>query len=258
MNIDDYYEQKGSGDPIVFIHGSYATTSTWKALVEALSVNHHCICIKLPGHNGMPDPDDFANPSIETELSIVEQVTTKLTNKPIHLVGHSYGGVVALSQAIKKSLNICQLSLFEPVSSWVLEAAGDVEMTSRVQTFTAKYRDDAINSLPSVCGQVIDFWCGSNTYQALPDFVKQSMAPLVKNNLRHWDIGDALTHTLKDLHKMEIQTQIICGSESNPVAHAIAKHLHANLSNSHVHTINGANHFLVTTHPNECLKALIN
>ena len=37
MNIDTYYEQQGSGSPIVFIHGSYATTSTWKRMIDQAS-----------------------------------------------------------------------------------------------------------------------------------------------------------------------------------------------------------------------------
>jgi len=87
-----YYEQQGSGSPIIFIHGSYATTSTWKKIVQQLANTHHCISIKLPGHSGMPDPDDFSAPNINTELHIIESVVTKLTNQPIHLIGHSFGG----------------------------------------------------------------------------------------------------------------------------------------------------------------------
>ncbi len=40
MNIESYYEQQGSGPPIVFTHGSYATTSTWKKIVEQLSTEY--------------------------------------------------------------------------------------------------------------------------------------------------------------------------------------------------------------------------
>jgi pimeloyl-ACP methyl ester carboxylesterase len=36
MNISDYYEYEGSGEPIVFIHGSYANTTTWKVYFKRL------------------------------------------------------------------------------------------------------------------------------------------------------------------------------------------------------------------------------
>ncbi|MBT6032796.1 MAG: alpha/beta hydrolase, partial [Kordiimonadaceae bacterium] len=38
----------------------------------------------------------------------------------IHLVGHSYGGVVALAAALKDEFNIKKLTLFEPVAASVL------------------------------------------------------------------------------------------------------------------------------------------
>lgn len=256
--LDDYYQQQGSGEPIVFIHGSFANSATWKPLVSTLAGQYHCICINLPGHGGTPDPDDFSAPSIEVELNIIEQVVAKLTNKSIHLVGHSFGGVVALSQALKKSIDIKQLTLFEPVTCWVLEAVNDQVMSDQVRAFMQQYRSDAAKQLADVCGQVIDFWGGAGAYQALPDFIKQSMAPLVKNNLRHWDMGDALTHTLSDLHQLDIPTQVVFGSESNPVASAIAHHLQANIPNCTQTKIEGASHFLVNSHPDDCLLAFNN
>ena len=130
-----YYEQQGSGSPIVFIHGSYATTSTWKKIVQQLASTHHCISIKLPGHNGMPDPDDCAAPSIDTELNIIESVIAELTDQPIHLIGHSFGGVVALALALKGSVAIEALTLFEPVSTWVFESVGDKAKTAQLNAF---------------------------------------------------------------------------------------------------------------------------
>jgi len=172
MEIDDYYEVEGSGSPIVFIHGSFANTSSWKSMVSQLSVNHHCILIKLPGHCGTPDPDDFAHPTVETELAIVEQVVSLLTDQPIHLVGHSYGGVVALAQALKGNLNLSQVTLFEPVASGVLDHMADVDMSVSVRQFWDKYSYAVSEKTPYACGQVIDFWCGGGTFESLPIFVE--------------------------------------------------------------------------------------
>jgi len=92
MPLSDHYQLTGSGSPIVFVHGSYATTSTWKKMIEQLSARHTCIAIKLPGHCGTPDPQDFDAPTIETELKLIEDVVRSLTDEPIHLVGHSRKG----------------------------------------------------------------------------------------------------------------------------------------------------------------------
>lgn len=252
MNIDDYFVEQGSGSPIIFIHGSYATTSSWKKMVEQLAVSHRCILIKLPGHSGTPDPEDFANPSIETELEILGRVVNSLTDEPVHLVGHSYGAVIALAQALKGNLSISQVSLFEPVAVSVL----DGEMRALVQEFLTKYRHDVTNEVPLVCGQVIDFWGGKGAFDSLPDFIKEDMEPLVANNIRHWDSEAVMYIKQDDLKQLSLPTQLICGTESNPVARAICDHLNNQIPHSKKYTIAGASHFLVTSHARECLEVL--
>ena len=251
-----YYEQQGSGSPIVFIHGSYATTSTWKKIVQQLASTHHCISIKLPGHCGMPDPDDFSAPNINTELHIIESVISELTDQPIHLIAHSFGGVVALALALKGSVAIRELTLFEPVSTWVFKSVGDQEMTIQVNQFIEKYRQGIRSNEAYVCGQVIDFWGGDGAFEPLPDFIKEAMVPLTANNNRHWTLCMNTHQNRKTLNALTIPTRLVCGSASNPVAQAIVNHLSRELANSKQYTIQDASHFLVTSHASQCLDII--
>lgn len=256
MNINDYFEEQGSGSPIVFVHGSYATTSTWKKMVSQLAENHRCISIKLPGHGGAPEANDFDAPTIETELNILEQVVNSLTDEPVHLVGHSFGGVVALAQTLKGNLNLSQVTLFEPVSTWVLDRVEDKEMSDRVQVFLNKYRQDAANKKHNVCGQVIDFWGVEGDFETFPDFIKEGMKPLLANNIRHWDLCTEIDSSLSDLKNCSVPTRLVYGDQSNPVARSICHYLEEHIPNSKKYKIEGASHFLVTSHSEECLQAL--
>lgn len=256
MNIERYYEVTGRGAPVVFIHGSYATTSTWRALIKEFSRNHTCISMKLPGHCGTPDPGDFSRPGIETELEILEEIVRLQTDEPVHLVGHSYGGVVALAQALKANLDISQLSLFEPVAIWVLKKAQDVEACATVEKFLLDYRRAVNRNQPFACGKVIDFWGGEGEFETLPDVLKESMQPLVANNIRHWDVLAAVESTVTDLQLCTTPTRLVCGTRSNPVARAICNHLGDLMPNSKKYTIEGASHFLVTSHPHQCAEVL--
>ncbi len=259
MNIDNYYKQQGSGPPIVFIHGSFASTSTWNGMIDVLGETHHCISIKLPGHCGMPDPQDFSSPTMETELAVVESVVNKLVgSEPVHLVGHSYGGVVALAQALKGNLALNQLTLFEPVAVWIFEAAKDAMMSKQVEQFLQRYRHDVSQQVPHVCGQGIDFWGGEGAFETLPDFIKDSMDLMVSNNIRHWDIADTVNVNLADVQKITTPTRLVSGSQSSVVAHAIINHLDEQLPNSKKYIVESASHFLVTSHAGECANVLQN
>lgn len=256
MDIRPWVVEQGAGDPVVFVHGSYATPSTWRKLIERLAPTHHCVAIRLPGHGGMPDPQDFGAPSIEAELAVLEATVGQLTDRPIHLVGHSYGGVVALAQALKGNLPLAELTLFEPVATWVLDVVNDQPMQAEVQAFLSRYRHDAALGLPDVCGQVIDFWGGANDFAGLPPHIQVAMATMVSNNLRHWDICTRAEHTAADLARLNVPTRLVCGTRSNLVAHAIVDHLHRLLPYSRRWEIDGASHGLVTSHAEACLSIL--
>ena len=256
MDISSCVIEQGSGEPVVFVHGSFATTSTWKKLMELMAPQHHCIAIRLPGHGGMPDPDDFDAPTLGPDLSVLEAVVRERTDRPIHLVGHSFGGVVALAQALRGNLPLAELTLFEPVATWVLDAVGDAPMQAQVQTFLRRYRRDAAQGVPDVCGQVIDFWGGANDFASLPEHIRTTMATLVRHNLRHWDTCTRASHTEDDLRRLTVPTRLVCGTRSNDVAHAIVDHLHRLLPHNRRWEIEGASHGLVTSHAPACWQVL--
>ena len=110
--------------------------------------------------------------------------------------------------------------------------------------------------MPYASGQVIDFWGGANEFEALPTSIKDFMASLLENNLRHWDICTSVNNVRSDLAQLTIPTRIVCGSRSNEVARAIVDHLDSELPNSKKYEIEGASHFLVTSHADECLAIL--
>ncbi|MGF1750985.1 alpha/beta fold hydrolase [Vibrio cionasavignyae] len=242
---------------MVMIHGSYATTSTWKQMLPMLTGDYRCILIKLPGHCGTPDPSDFDAANIETERAIIEAIIEQECDEPVHLVGHSYGGVVALALALSGRLQLSQLTLFEPVATWVLDVQEDLPSMKLVTDFLKHYRRSVELDLPNACGLVIDFWSGGNHFEQFPNSVKLMMSNLQRNNVRHWDICTNAEFTQSDLMALEVCTTIIYGNQSNVVAKNIAEHLYQLLSKSNLIEIDGASHGLVNSHAKECVDAMM-
>jgi pimeloyl-ACP methyl ester carboxylesterase len=88
-------EERGSGEPILFIHGLGASLFSWRHLVPALGENARLILLDLKGFGKSPKPAD-GEYSIYDQARLVHNfiVEGNLTN--LTLVGHSYGGGVAL------------------------------------------------------------------------------------------------------------------------------------------------------------------
>lgn len=257
MRLDDYVVQQGQGLPLVFIHGSFASDATWKKIIAEQATKHHCIAIKLPGHGGAPEPNDMQAPTLATELDLVVDLIEQTTNQAVHLIGHSFGGVVALAVALSGRVKIRQLTLFEPVAAWVLAGAQDHQHYQQVQDCFALYQQDLAHPNVDACQRVIDFWGQAGDFKALPESIQEQMRGLTAHNFRHWQLSKNISTTAQDLQRCTIPTHVIYGTCSSPVTRAVCEHLATLMPYCQVFTIQGASHFLVTTHPSQCL-AMIN
>ncbi|GAA0892887.1 alpha/beta hydrolase [Fulvivirga kasyanovii] len=103
MDIDSLkiaYVDEGSGDKtLLFVHGLATYLPSWDKLIEELKGKYRCIAIDLPGY-GRSSKGDY--PSTMAFYAVVLQKFTsqlKLDN-PV-LCGHSMGGQIAMTYALK-------------------------------------------------------------------------------------------------------------------------------------------------------------
>ena len=102
----------GSGVPVVMIHGAFSDYRYWEPQLESFSNSHHAIALSLRGYH----PDDVAENRDFCADQHVEQVGEFLSSllMPVHLVGHSRGGRIALHVAARYPAVVRSLVLAEP------------------------------------------------------------------------------------------------------------------------------------------------
>ena len=89
-----HYEEKGSGDPILFVHGWPATIKSLYKLYQIASINHRAIIIDLPGFGKSDNPDpDWG---VEEFASHITTFIKELGIKKINYFGHSFGGELGI------------------------------------------------------------------------------------------------------------------------------------------------------------------
>ena len=171
--------------PLVFIHGSFANANSWRKIIENLKDDYHCLAIDLPGHGKMDDPDDFDNPTFNPEFNAISSALENNSNHSngIHLIGHSYGGVVALAAAMTSEIPVRKLTLFEPVDAAVLPIFDETEAMKTLLDFVEEYEQAIENGDIFACAMVIDFWGGEGSFAMIPDHIKPAMAARVNNSL---------------------------------------------------------------------------
>jgi len=94
-----HHESTGPADgaPIVLLHGLGSCGSDWGLQLPALADRHRVITFDLPGHGRSPLPSGPV--TIAAMAHDVAEVLRRLTLGPVHLVGLSLGGCVALALA---------------------------------------------------------------------------------------------------------------------------------------------------------------
>ncbi len=97
--LDLYYEERGTGRPLVLLHGFGANTHTWKHVVPRLAERYKTISLDLKGFGGSPKPPDDGYSAIDQADLVARFIIGKgLTD--VTLIGHSFGGAVALITAL--------------------------------------------------------------------------------------------------------------------------------------------------------------
>ena len=94
-NTPLFYSSKGTGNPLVLLHGFLESSSIWDPFIEKLSEKRQVITIDLPGHGKSGNFGETHSMDLMAEAVI--NILQKLEVKEVTLVGHSMGGYVSLA-----------------------------------------------------------------------------------------------------------------------------------------------------------------
>jgi pimeloyl-ACP methyl ester carboxylesterase len=110
------FHRRGSGEPLLLIHGLTDTWATWRPLLTQLEARHDVYAPTLPGHLGGPEITPRQPIDVTIFVDFLERQLDKLGFDRAHLVGNSYGGWLALELAARgrasSSVAIC------PAGGW--------------------------------------------------------------------------------------------------------------------------------------------
>ena len=95
-----HVEDRGSGRPIVLLHGLGASSYMWRHLAPVLAKEHRVISVDLKGFGRSDKPVDFTY-RIEDHVALVEALILELGLDDVTLIGHSLGGAIALLTAVQ-------------------------------------------------------------------------------------------------------------------------------------------------------------
>ena len=115
------YQDEGKGPPVVLVPGSFADYRVWSHQIGPFSRRHRVIAYSR--RYGWPDapPGQGADGSVIRQVDDLATLIRELGIAPAHIVGHSFGGAIALMLALASPELVRALVLAEPAVRTVLE-----------------------------------------------------------------------------------------------------------------------------------------
>jgi pimeloyl-ACP methyl ester carboxylesterase len=104
----------GDGPPVVLVHSSASGSRQWHELAAQLCARHRVIAPQLRGYGGTRAWPGVRPQTLDDAAEIVLAACAGLEG-PIRLVGHSYGGALALWAARALGARVSHLPLYEPM-----------------------------------------------------------------------------------------------------------------------------------------------
>jgi len=103
-------ERDGRGTAVLLLHGFTGSHESMADLAERLAPRP-TLCLDLVGHGGSDAPEDPAAWHMDACVAQVERVLDAWASGPVHVVGYSMGGRVALSLAAAAPQRVASLAL---------------------------------------------------------------------------------------------------------------------------------------------------
>jgi pimeloyl-ACP methyl ester carboxylesterase len=186
------YEVRGQGEPVVLIHGSHIADAFAPLLEQpALTARYRLILYHRRGFAGSTHPDGPLD--IRQQAADCHALMQRLDVPRAHVVGHSYGGAIALQLAADSPGAVQSLGLFEPALFMVPGGPMFMQaMAPLVETWAAGNKAAAVDGfLQAVVGP----GCRTLLDQALPGAFEQAQADadtfftVELPALQRWDFG---------------------------------------------------------------------
>jgi len=252
-----YYADVGEGAPVLLVHAATNHGGQWDQVRGAMDGSYRYLLPDL-FNSGKTAAWPLARElNFDDEADIVLGVLDTVGDA-VHLVGHSYGGAVALRAAVRGGSSIRSLCLIEPGGCPLLAEAGRHseydEYVAVMEVFLA-----AVDS-GDWSGAWRDFL---NYYRGSPDawdgLDQDTQAKiLAKTQSQRQVYGAQMSNptTLAELRALKVETMIITGSATTAPEGGVCRVLEEYLPNATLHTIPGAGHPMPTSHPDDVAAAL--
>ncbi|HBG05636.1 MAG: hypothetical protein A2075_18405 [Geobacteraceae bacterium GWC2_58_44] len=232
------YYSAGDGPPVVLLHCTLSSKNQWRALCSMLEGEFRVIAVDLYGYGETALPVKKDRFTLLDEVELVQSLLDEilLPDEPIHLVGHSYGGAVALRFCHRFPGRVKTLTLFEPVAFHLLER-GDPGLEPVLAMMQELGRLMAAGLREEAAATFLDYWNGAGSFGNFPPRVQKEFALRTEKLALDFSALTRTQLTLDDYRQLRLPVTLIAGRSSRLPALRVSHKLSETLPDCRLHLV---------------------
>ncbi|MGM9490449.1 alpha/beta fold hydrolase [Ideonella sp. YS5] len=208
---------------VVLLHASASSSRQWDQLAQALRPSHDVHAIDLHGHGRREAWTDLRPLSLHDDAALALKALERQGGG--HLVGHSYGGAVALHLAAMQPSLVHSLAVYEPVVfSLLADKAPDSHGAREAFAIAAGLHALVGQGRPEVAGEVfVDYWSGPGTWRLMGQERQRAIANRMPTIVAHFDtlMNEPLPPALNQ--RLTMPVLVMHGTRTTTAALALAQ-----------------------------------
>jgi pimeloyl-ACP methyl ester carboxylesterase len=246
--------------PVIALHCSGGGAGQWRQLGDALDSRRYRLV--APEHYGCDSagpwtgehPFTLADEAAAT-IEIIDRADCK-----VHLVGHSYGGGVALRAAVERPDRIASLAVYEPSAFQLLKTMGSrgTAAFAEILAIAGEIDEGVLTGNYSAAAiSFVDYWAGRGAWSALRPSVQAALtrwAPKAPLDFRALIDEPTPAGRYADLR---FPALIMRGEHAPAPTRLIAETLSTLMPGARLAAVAGAGHMGPLTHASEVSAAIV-
>lgn len=225
---------------VLLLHSSSASGLQWRKLVRELTPRYRTLVPDLIGYGASPMTQ--AMPTMADEIARLRALAERIEG-PIHLIGHSYGGAVALELARAIPQRIASIALYEPVAFALLRIGGPREAWDEIAAVARNHlRLVQAGDLAGAAVAFLDYWVAKGALHTLPEDLRRYIVCTMAKVAAEWQMTFAARPQPGDFAALTMPVLLMAGSATTLAARSTAEILRGLLPDVEWQLLEGLSH----------------
>jgi pimeloyl-ACP methyl ester carboxylesterase len=183
----DYLEAGSSGPVVMLVHSSVSGARQWRRLMDDLKDRFHVRAVNLFGYGKTPPWSAETKQSLDDQARLVEAALPANADE-VYLVGHSFGGSVAMKAAARLAGRVTKLVLLETNPFYLLAQSERIDAFAEAMALRNCIKKfGALDEWAAAAERFADYWGGPGTWRDMPPERRAAFAEALKPNFFEWD-----------------------------------------------------------------------